>query len=116
MLADDDEDLLLLMKMKMKAQGFVVQLSPNADHIYDMVEADRPDIILLDISMRGVDGGDICKHLKSDKATKDIAVVLFSANYNIQRIAKECGADDCIDKPFDNLKVKDKLMDILSHR
>jgi CheY-like chemotaxis protein len=114
LLADDDEDLLLLMKMKMKSEGFAVQTSPNGEKIYDMVETNPPDIILLDITMRGIDGADICKHLKTDKATRDIPVVLFSANYNIQRIAKECGADDCIDKPFDNIKMKDKLLDVLN--
>ena len=113
LLADDDEDLLLLMKMKMKTEGFIVQISYNGDHIYDMVEEYHPDIILLDITMRGVNGGDICKHLKTDKKTKNIPVVLFSANHNIQTIAKECGADDCIDKPFNNLLMKKKLLDIL---
>lgn len=113
LLVDDDEDLLLLMKMKMKAEGFVVQTSPNGDKVYDMVEQDRPDIVLLDITMRGISGAEICKHLKRDKTTKDIPVVLFSANYNIQNIADECGADGCIDKPFNNIVVREKLMNII---
>ena len=113
LLADDDEDLLLLMKMKMKAEGFSVQVSYNGDHIYEMVESYHPDIILLDITMRGINGGDICKHLKTDKKTRDIPVVLFSANDNIKTIAKECGANDCLDKPFNNLLMKKKLLDVL---
>lgn len=109
LVADDDEDLLTLMKWKMKAEGFGVQIFPNAEKIFDMIETDPPDIILLDIAMRGVNGGDICKQLKSREKTKHIPVIMLSANLNIEKIARECGADDYIAKPFQMDEVKQKL-------
>jgi DNA-binding response OmpR family regulator len=116
LVADDDEDLLMLMEIKMKSEGFVVEISPNGEKIFDIIEAHRPDIILLDITMRGVNGGEICKHLKTDNKTKDIPVIIFSANHNIEKIASECGADDCIVKPFNSITVRQKLLNILQRK
>jgi DNA-binding response OmpR family regulator len=59
-----------------------------------------PDLLLLDIWMSGVDGKDICKHLKSAAATKHIPVIMVSAAKDIEQIAKDSGADDFIPKPF----------------
>jgi DNA-binding response OmpR family regulator len=61
----------------------------------------NPDLIFLDIWMSGMDGKIICKELKSNPATSDIPVVLFSANRDTREISKECGADDYILKPFE---------------
>lgn len=114
LIADDDEDLLLLMKIKMKSEGFEVQISPNGDDLFDLLETSLPDIILLDITMRGVDGGTICKDLKKAEKTKNIPVILFSANHNIESITQECGADGYILKPFNNKTIKTRIFQILS--
>jgi CheY-like chemotaxis protein len=59
-----------------------------------------PDLLLLDIWMSGMDGKEICKHLKSQEVTKHIPIIMISANKDTQKIAFECGADDFIAKPF----------------
>jgi CheY-like chemotaxis protein len=51
--------------------------------------------------MSGCNGGDICLHLKSQEATKQLPIILFSANKEGEQIAREAGADDFLDKPFD---------------
>lgn len=113
LVADDDEDLLMLMEMKLKAEGFKVHISPNGENIFDIVKVDAPDIVLLDITMRGIDGGTICRQLKSNDETKHIPILLFSANHNIAEITKHCGADGYITKPFNDTEVKEKLVAIL---
>jgi DNA-binding response OmpR family regulator len=51
--------------------------------------------------MSGVDGRDICKQLKSKKQTKNIPIIMISANKDTEKIAKNAGADGFIAKPFE---------------
>ena len=63
----------------------------------------RPDLLLLDISLRiPPDGIEICKSLKADDRTKDIPVIMLTANDNTESVEKcfEFGADDYVFKPF----------------
>jgi DNA-binding response OmpR family regulator len=110
LVADDDDDLLQLIKMQLQAVGFIVQLSPNGRGIAGMAAENHPDIILLDITMDGISGGDICKKLKSDSRTADIPIIMFSANENIEQIVRNCGANDFVRKPFDAKIITDKIM------
>ncbi|MGN6436203.1 MAG: response regulator [Agriterribacter sp.] len=112
--ADDDEDLLRLVKLKLSTQGFLVALSLNGERVKAMALSDRPDIILLDVTMEGNDGRDICKSLKEDGVTKDIPVILLSANDELKKIAEQCGADGYVAKPFDANSVKNKIDDLLT--
>src|SRR5450432_1968880 len=110
LIADDDIDLLQLVKMQLQAAGFAVQLSLNGNGITKMATENLPDVILLDITMDGISGGDICKKLKSDMATSGIPIIMFSANDNIEQVVHSCGANDFIRKPFSLQTMKDKIM------
>jgi CheY-like chemotaxis protein len=100
LIVDDDEDTLILVQHRLSAEGFDPICSPNGARIMDIIKWKHPDIILLDIRMDGVDGGSICHEIKSDPEIAQIPVVMFSANENIATIARECGADAYITKPF----------------
>ena len=113
LVVDDDEDLLRLMQIKLKKEGFEVRISPNGENIFDVVESDMPDAVLLDLTMRGVEGAAICRQLKSNEKTQHIRVIVFSANHNISQITKECGADDYIAKPFNKVMVRETVAALL---
>lgn len=115
-MVDDDEDLLLLAKIKLSKVGYKVRVSPNAENIVGMILNERPDIILLDIAMQGINGSDICHALKSNKSTADIPVIIISANDNIAKIATSCGADDYVEKPFQIASVKEKISTVLTRK
>ena len=106
LLVDDDEDLLLLMSGNLKSEGFDISISPNAANISAIINIKHPDLIFLDIHMNGIDGGQICKKLKSSPDTANIPIVMFSANDNIALIADQCGADAFIPKPFNSKEVR----------
>lgn len=61
-----------------------------------------PDIFLIDKQLSGVDGLDICRHLKSSETTKDIPIIMMSASPHTARMAKDACADEFIEKPFKN--------------
>ena len=113
LIADDDIDLLQLVKMQLQKAGFDVKLSFNGNGITKMATDDHPDVILLDISMDGISGDDICKKLKSNFATSTIPIIMFSANDNIEQIVSSCGANDFIRKPFSLQTIKDKIMHVV---
>lgn len=98
-IADDDPDILEVLTIILEGQGYNVITSADGKSLASL--NDLPDLVLLDIRMSGSDGSDICRSLKNQPQTKDIPVVLISANRDLTEIAKDCGADDFISKPFD---------------
>jgi CheY-like chemotaxis protein len=64
LIVDDDEDLLILIQHALSVEGFDPICSPNGVNIMSIVTRKHPDIVLLDIHMKGTDGVAICKELK----------------------------------------------------
>lgn len=109
LVADDDVDLLQLVKMQLQQSGFLVQLSINGNGIVTMAQENHPDVILLDIAMDGISGGDLCKKLKSNHHTAAIPVIMISANDNIEDVARHCGANGFVRKPFNVQAIRDTI-------
>jgi DNA-binding response OmpR family regulator len=115
MIADDEEDLLLMMQLRLRSEGFDVIISNNAENVFSLLDERTPDLILLDISMNGTDGGTICKELKTNSATQSIPIMMFSANPNISEIAASCGAEGYIPKPFNMDHMRKKIRNIIEN-
>ena len=81
---DDDEDILSLVQMMLSMHDFKVNAISRWEEMDDNIRDTPPDLILLDISLRGADGRDICKRLKNNPVTRHIRVILFSANVHYQ--------------------------------
>ncbi len=99
LVVDDDPGILESTQLLLEYEGYEVITATNSKKIYNLHE-NLPDLILLDIWLSGENGGDIAKELKSRELTKNIPIILFSANRDIEVIKCRCGADDCISKPF----------------
>ena len=104
MVADDDPAILEALTMMLEDAGYEVITTVDGETIYKM-EKEFPDLLLLDIWMSGMDGRDICRHLKKQELTKDIPIIMISANKDTEQMAKESGADDFITKPFEMKKL-----------
>jgi DNA-binding response OmpR family regulator len=68
-----------------------------------------PDLFLLDKQLSGIDGLDICRFLKSQDSTKNVPVIIISANPKIYELAKSAGADAAIEKPFPIKELRDLI-------
>jgi DNA-binding response OmpR family regulator len=108
LVVDDDEDIADMMEMILENQGYSVNKIIRAEEVLGIKE-DLPDLILLDIWMSGIDGRDICRHLKNQPLTKHIPIILISANRDVQEIATTAGANDFICKPFDMDELLEKV-------
>jgi CheY-like chemotaxis protein len=105
LVADDDPGIVDVMQIVLEGGGYEVITTLNGKHVKKLCN-EKPDLIFLDIWMSGIDGKIVCKELKADPQTKNIPVVMFSANRDTKEITSECGAEDFILKPFD---IKDLL-------
>lgn len=97
---DDDPDLLFLIFHSLKQKGYEVKTSLSGLNLMELIALRRPDIILLDINMGNINGGNICRAIKADKSTRDIPVLILSGNKDVAQIAQNCGADAWLQKPF----------------
>jgi CheY-like chemotaxis protein len=100
MVADDDPGILDAVCIMLEYEGYEVHCTPDGAELLAM-DSGFPDLLLLDIWMSGIDGRDICKRLKQQPATAEIPIVMISASNDIERSAREAGANDFLAKPFD---------------
>jgi two-component system, sensor histidine kinase and response regulator len=103
LIVDDQESNRLLLKDLLEVQGHdVLEATGGAEALQQVADA-APDVVLLDVTMPGMDGFEVCRRLKADRATAAIPVLLVTAlNQRDQRLfGIGAGANDYITKPID---------------
>jgi DNA-binding response OmpR family regulator len=100
LIVDDDMDILTSMIILLRNKGYQVEGTLNGEETMVRTERFRPDLIIMDVLLSDVNGKDICKKLKEDNETKSIPVILISANEQLEKTIKDCGANAFINKPF----------------
>ncbi|MEY2565490.1 MAG: two-component system, OmpR family, alkaline phosphatase synthesis response regulator PhoP [Actinomycetota bacterium] len=116
LVVDDDATIRRLLQITLETEGFSVTTAGDGVEGLRMAQEEpRPDLVLLDIMMPGMDGLQVCHTLKSDPATKDMPVVLLSAkaqSHDIE-LGLRVGADDYITKPPDLLDLVTRVRQLL---
>ncbi len=99
---DDEPVVVTLMKKRIESRGFLVEPANDGAGGLEKAKAWKPDFILLDIAMPGIDGYETCRRLKATKETAHIPVVLFTAmqEARLEILAQEAGAAKVVQKPF----------------
>jgi len=102
LLVDDTPDNLRLLSSMLLDHGYEVRSVRSGTAALMGVQGQSPDLILLDINMPGMDGYEVCQHLKANPLTQEIPVIFISANYEVVDKAKafSVGGVDYITKPF----------------
>src|SRR5579872_5132550 len=78
LVVDDKLDTLLLVRELLTSRGYNVNTASDADEALQAIQAERPDLILLDVIMPGRSGYDLCRELKDDPTTRLIPVVMIT--------------------------------------
>lgn len=102
-LAVDDIPLNLLIVQKMLSKfNFKLNTAGNGQEALDSIAADKPDLILLDLMMPGIDGFEVIKRVRENPETADIKIIILSALNSQEDIVKgfSLGANDFITKPI----------------
>lgn len=114
LIVDDMPNNMSLLYKVLSSKGFNLLFATDAQSCFDVMEYSKPDLILLDIMMPGIDGFQICQYLKKEPTTHDIPIIFMTALNDISSKVKgfEFGAVDYITKPFDT---KEVLIRIKTH-
>ena len=106
MLVDDDDALRALLRTTFEAVDVEVDEAANAIAAQERIAAARPDAIVMDVGMPGLDGAALCALLKTAPATRSIPVVLLTgSDVATEATAREVGADALLLKPFSPLEL-----------
>ncbi len=105
LLAEDDPAIIEIITYILKGAGFSVVSVTTSEEIFSYLRLHKPSLILLDISLNGMDGEKIAKKIKRNPSTAKIPLLILSANPETEKIAKTTGADGFLQKPFDMEKL-----------
>lgn len=108
-IVDDSTDLLDVLKFFLQEKGHEVETTTNEKGLISLIKSFSPDLIILDIYLRGEDGREICRQLRKFEETKYLCILLFSASSKALIDYKEYGADGFLEKPFGLAEVLDKI-------
>ena len=102
LVVDDEENIRELVKYNLEKAGFQVVECGDGLTAVVLAKEDRPDLILLDLMLPGLDGLEVCRTLKQNQDTKAIPIIMLSAkDEEVDKIlGLELGADDYLTKPF----------------
>jgi DNA-binding response OmpR family regulator len=103
LIVDDEDDIIGLLTLHLKMKRYEVLAATDGVKGLDVANKERPDIILLDVMMPGIDGFEVCKRLKEKPATAEIPIIFLTARNQTDDRVKGLmsGADDYMVKPFD---------------
>ena len=102
LVVEDDPDIAELIRHYLEKSGHAVQVLGSGAAVLPKVRGERPDLIVLDLMLPGLDGLMVCQALRSDPLTAAIPIIMVTARGDeADRIAGlELGADDYVTKPF----------------
>ena len=101
-IVEDEPDLRDTLKYNFENEGFKVEAFSNGESFLDILQKNKPNLVILDLMLPGVSGLDVCRELRSNDNYAGIGVVMLTAkSEEIDRIVGfELGADDYVTKPF----------------
>jgi len=116
LVADDDADILRIVEINLRLEGFEVVTARDGPDALAKAIAVRPDLVLLDVRMPGIDGYTICARIRANASLAAVPVLIVTANYApVDRAAARWAwADDFLVKPFHPAMLLDKAKALLS--
>ena len=115
LIVDDNQANLKLARVLLEGEGFDTRTAVDAEEALDALQNFKPDIILMDIQLPGIDGLELTRQLKARPATKDILIVALTA-YAMkgdEQKARDAGCDGYITKPIDTRTLSDTIVSYL---
>lgn len=111
---DDDEDILSICSYILTERGWEVFTYTDCNSITERVSSIKPSVILMDNWIPDAGGIIATQTLKSTEGLKDIPVIYFSANSDIQLLANHAGAESYLAKPFDLDDLESAINNVLA--
>ena len=112
LLVDDDPGIIEVLKLYFEKEGYQVSTCMQGDRAIGAFTQFKPDIVLLDLMLPGMDGNDICREIRK---TSDTPIIMLTARTDTldKIIGLELGADDYVPKPFEPKEVLARVKAVL---
>jgi len=101
LVVEDDPQVARLISLVLQRNGFESQVVADGETALDRALAAQPAMIFADLTIKGMNGEQLCSMLKAHPDTKSIPYVVVSGDRDIAEKARVCGADDYMGKPFE---------------
>jgi two-component system phosphate regulon response regulator PhoB len=118
LVVEDERDILELLRYNLEKDGFTVDTAASGEAALMRVRSQRPDLILLDLMLPGLDGLDVCRAVRGDASTAGVPIIMLTAkSEDADMVAGlELGADDYITKPFSPRVLIARVKSVLRRR
>ncbi|MBW0106868.1 response regulator transcription factor [Pseudonocardia sp. KRD291] len=119
LVVDDDERVRTLVSWQLEAEGFAVVEAPDGAGALERIERDRPDLVVLDLSLPGVGGLDVLRRVRGDErasgSLRSLPVIVLSgrSGETDRIIGLDLGADDYLVKPFSPGELAARIRSVL---
>jgi two-component system phosphate regulon response regulator PhoB len=115
---EDEEDILALVHYNLIKAGYQVDCATSGEDGFIKATTLRPDLVILDLMLPGIDGFEVCRRLRANAATAATAVIMLTAKGEETDIVAglETGADDYLSKPFSPQVLKARIQAVLRRR
>jgi two-component system response regulator MprA len=112
---DDEDNIVEFIRLGLRYEGFQVESAPDGEQGITAAQRINPDVIILDIMMKGIDGLEVCRRLRANPITRDIPILMLTAKDEVRDriIGLQAGADDYLTKPFDFDEMLERIKAIL---
>ncbi len=102
LIIDDDYAIRELLALTLES-GYEILKLENGKMALDFIKEQKPDLIILDIMMPGIDGFEVCRQIKEDELTRKIPVIILTAKHQVEdlKAAIKADVDEFITKPFE---------------
>jgi two-component system alkaline phosphatase synthesis response regulator PhoP len=102
LLIEDEEDIAALIKLQAELSGYKLHVEVDGINGFRAIEREKPDLVVLDLMLPGMNGYDLCRKIKANSELRNIPIIILSAKSEELDVllGLELGADDYVAKPF----------------
>ena len=115
LIVDDEPNIVIPLQFLMEQNGYRTLVAQSGEEALESISKEKPDLVLLDIMLPGVDGFEVCEIVRLNPEWRNTRIIFLTAKGRDVDIAKGMvlGADEYITKPFSNQQIIDAVTKLL---
>lgn len=117
-MVDDEPNIVAALEFLLEKNGYEVKVAANGADALELLDAFRPDLVLLDVMVPKLSGYEVCQRMRAEPKWRDIRIVMLSAKGREVEMSKgmSLGADQYVTKPFSSAELVATIGKLLSQR